>query len=109
MAPRECSVLDKTISNMQGSARAGKSICVRQAGLQEAGDVQQPPIGAAPPSSSFLAPFVYAIPAKSLPTTRHLAAAADLTQPRNSGPVGTVSNCFARNDKKAFYYNHGKS
>ncbi|SNT08381.1 SIS domain-containing protein [Antarctobacter heliothermus] len=89
MAPRDA-LFDKTISNMQEvMARGGQIILLSdKAGLQEAGDVQH--TIALPAVSSFIAPFVYAIPAQMLAYHTALARGTDVDQPRNLAKSVTV-------------------
>jgi glutamine---fructose-6-phosphate transaminase (isomerizing) len=89
MAPRD-ELFDKTISNMQEvMARGGQIILISdQSGLQEAGHAG---LALAMPSvPSFIAPFVYAVPAQMLAYHTALARGTDVDQPRNLAKSVTV-------------------
>lgn len=89
IAPSD-SLFDKTISNMQEVlARGGQIILVSdKAGLEAAGEVGN--AIALPAVSSFIAPFVYAVPAQMLAYHTALARGTDVDQPRNLAKSVTV-------------------
>lgn len=89
MAPRD-SLFNKTISNMQEvMARGGQIILFSdQAGLHEAGPSAHSIVMPAVPT--FIAPFVYAVPAQMLAYHTALARGTDVDQPRNLAKSVTV-------------------
>lgn len=89
IAPSD-SLFDKTISNMQEVlARGGQIILVSdKAGLEAAGEVEN--AIALPAVPSFIAPFVYAVPAQMLAYHTALARGTDVDQPRNLAKSVTV-------------------
>ena len=89
MAPSD-SLFDKTLSNMQEvQARGGQIILISdKAGLEAAGEVQN--AIALPAVPSFIAPFVYAVPAQMLAYHTALGRGTDVDQPRNLAKSVTV-------------------
>lgn len=89
MAPHS-DLFDKTISNMQEvMARGGQIILLSdKSGLKIAGETRH--AIALPTVSSFIAPFVYAIPAQMLAYYTALARGTDVDQPRNLAKSVTV-------------------
>jgi glucosamine--fructose-6-phosphate aminotransferase (isomerizing) len=89
IAPSD-SLFDKTISNMQEVlARGGQIILVSdKAGLKAAGEVRN--AIALPTVPSFIAPFVYAVPAQMLAYHTALSRGTDVDQPRNLAKSVTV-------------------
>lgn len=89
MAPRD-DLFDKTVSNMhEVMARKGQVILLSdKSGLEEAGDVQH--AVDLPSVSSFVEPFVYAVPAQMLAYHTAIARGTDVDQPRNLAKSVTV-------------------